>query len=242
MRFLLAVLWVVVFLIVGIPVTIVDSICGLFNKDKMERREYRFVQFGLRCVWKMLRVNPIVKGLDNIPKDTGVLYVGNHQSMMDVILCYTLFPGITGFVAKDTIKKVPLLSTWMKRTYCLFLDRKNPKNAIKTIQKASDTVKEGKSIAVYPEGTRSKTGELAAFKEGSFKIAKKANCPIIPMAISGSRDSFENVIPFAKKNNVYVTFGKPFLISELAEEDAKRVGEYTKGIIEVMLKQINSEK
>ena len=125
-----------------------------------------------------------VIGEENVPKDEAVLYVANHKSMADIPVAYARCPGLTGFVAKDVVDKVPALRTWMRRLHCEFLDRHDIKQGLKVILSCIEKVKRGISIFIFPEGTRSRTGELAEFKGGSFKIATRTNCPIIPVAIS----------------------------------------------------------
>lgn len=122
------------------------------------------------------------EGLENIPKDRAVLYVGNHRSYFDIITSYRLLPGITGYVAKKEMAKVPLLRLWMRYIHCLFLDRSNVKEGLKTILAGVDELKNGHSIWIFPEGTRNRgeEGSMLEFKEGSLKMADKAGCPVVP--------------------------------------------------------------
>ena len=136
------------------------------------------------------------------------------------------------------MEKVPLLSTWMKRLHCLFLNRNDLKQGLKTILTAIEKVKSGISICIFPEGTRNKNEDeldMLPFHEGSFKIAAKTNCPIIPMAISGSADIWENHFPRVKKTHVILEYGKPIYIDQLEKEDKKHLGAYTQNIIHEML-------
>ena len=136
-------------------------------------------------------------GFENIP-DEPVLFIGNHRSFFDILLTYSRCPRLTGYVAKKEMEKIPLLSTWMRFVYCLFLDRKNPKEGLKTILQAIDYVKQGISICIFPEGTRNKGEELSMlpFKEGAFKIATKTGCAIVPISMNNTAAIFENQFPF----------------------------------------------
>lgn len=179
-----------------------------------------------------------VIGEENVPTDVPVLYIGNHRSFFDVPLTYPRCPIRTGYIAKKEMEKVPLLSTWMKRLHCLFLDRNDLKQGLKTILTAIEKVKSGISICIFPEGTRNKNEDeldMLPFHEGSFKIAAKTNCPIIPMAISGSADIWENHFPRVKKTHVILEYGKPIYIDQLEKEDKKHLGAYTQNIIHEML-------
>ena len=153
-----------------------------------------------------------VIGEENVPKDTPVLYIGNHRSYFDILLTYSRCPIRTGYIAKKEMEKIPLLSNWMRYLHCLFLDRKDIKQGLKTILAAVDKVKSGISICIFPEGTRNKNEDeldMLSFHEGSFKIAAKAKCPIIPMAISNSADIFEAHFPTIHPAKVVVEYGKP---------------------------------
>ena len=179
-----------------------------------------------------------VIGEENVPKDTPVLYIGNHRSYFDILLTYSRCPIRTGYIAKKEMEKIPLLSTWMRYLHCLFLDRKDIKQGLKTILTAVDKVKSGISICIFPEGTRNRNKDeldMLPFHEGSFKIATKANCPIIPIAISNSANIFEAHFPKISPAKVVVEYGKPIYPDELSKEDKRHVGEYTQNVIREML-------
>ena len=169
-----------------------------------------------------------------------MLYIGNHRSFFDVVITYARCPGLTGYLAKKEIEKVPFLSTWMRYLYCLFLDRKDIKQGLKTILTAIDHVKQGISIFIFPEGTRS-TGadqaELLPFHEGSFKVATKTDCLIVPVAITNTSQILEDHFPLIKSTQVTLEYGKPFRPSELSKEDRKIIGSYTRDIIQEMVKK-----
>lgn len=229
MRVFFAVIFLILYLVLTIPLWLVMFIWDRFNKPACDRFAYSLVQRAFKFVLWILGVKAEVIGLEKIAevaKKQGCLYVGNHQSYVDVVLCYSLMPTITGFVSKDTLGKVPLLAAWMRKTYCLFLNRSNTKAAITVIKNAVDTVKSGKSIFIFPEGTRSKNGEVAQFKEGSMKIAAKANSPIIPVAITGSRQAFEGGYTWIfQSKKVTVKFAEPIFTAELTDEEKKHLGE-----------------
>ena len=112
-------------------------------------------------------------GLENIPDDEPVLFIGNHRGFFDVIISYTYMKRPTGFVAKKEMKKALIIRRWMDNLFCLFLDRENMKEGLKTILKGIDYIKDGKSIVIFPEGTRNKGEGVQDFHAGSFKFAEK---------------------------------------------------------------------
>ena len=239
-RFILCVVVVAGFLILSIPILLVEWIVGKFSPMAKEISSLRIVQAVFKAVLWVGGVKVTFIGEENVPKDAPVLYIGNHRSFFDVPLTYPRCPIRTGYVAKKEMEKVPLLSTWMKRLHCLFLDRKDIKQGLKTILEAIEKIKSGISICIFPEGTRNKNEnelEMLPFHEGSFKIATKTNCPIIPIAISNSANIWEAHFPKVKPTHVIVEYGKPIYVDELEKEDKKHLGAYTQNMILEMLKK-----
>ncbi len=236
-RTILSVLWAVFFLIVWIPVLGIEWLIGKKNKELMDHSSLHIVQWALNRINIICGIKLTVLGKENLPTDQAVLYVGNHRSYFDIILSYTLMPNLTGFISKDNLEKVPLLSTWMKRLYCLFLDRDDMKKSLKTIQKAGEQIKNGISMVIFPEGTRNKgeEGSLLPFKEGSLRMADKTGCPIIPMAISNTGAIVKK--GKARPTHVVIEFGKPIYPKELEKEQRKALGAMTQNIIGEMLKE-----
>ena len=238
-RTIFAVLFEVVYLICGIPVLGIEWIIGKFNKEKMDVSSLRMVQWALGTIGKICGVKLTVIGKENIPKDQAVLYVCNHRSYFDIILGYSIMPGLTGYISKDDLEKVPLLNIWMRRLYCLFLNRTDMKQGLKTILKAIEYIKQGVSICIFPEGTRNRgeEGSLLEFKEGSFKIAEKTGCPVIPIAISHTADVILNHMPKVTPCHVTIEYGEPIYPKELPKEQKRALGAMTKGRIQEMLDQ-----
>ena len=239
-RFILTVILVVGFLILSIPVFFIEWLIGKWNPRLRDISSLRIVQTAFKGVALISGVKLTVIGEENVPKDQAVLFVGNHRSAFDIVLNYARCPGLTGFVAKKELEKFPLLSNWMKRLYCLFLDRDNIKEGLKTILTAIEYVKNGISICVFPEGTRNKNGtelEMLPFHEGTFKIATRSGCPIIPIAITNSSAIFEDQFPRIKPVKVIVEYGKPIYPKGLEREEQKFLGRYTQNVILEMLKK-----
>ena len=232
-RFLVVSSFVILFLVLSIPIMLVEWIIGIWNKDLKDRSSLAIVNWAFRCVIFLAGVKVIALGEENVPKDSPVLYVGNHRSFFDIVLTYPRVPRPTGYVAKKEMEKVPLLSVWMKNLHCLFLDRENVKEGMKTILDAIDKAKSGISICIFPEGTRNKTPDtFLPFHEGSFKIAEKAGVPVIPMTIVNSAGVFEDHFPKIKRNTVVIEYGKPIDIKELPKEEKKALGSLVKNVIE----------
>lgn len=231
-RIILVASFVVLFLIFSIPLLIAEWIVGKFNMDLKNKSSLAIVNWAFRVCLFFAGVKITVRGEENVPKDVPVLYVGNHRSYFDILITYVRVPRPTGYIAKKEMLKWPLLVNWMKNLHCLFLDRSDVKQGLKTILAGIEKVKSGISICIFPEGTRNKVNDtFLEFHEGSFKIAEKTGCPIIPMTINNSAEIFEDHLPRIKKAHVVLEYGKPIMMKELAKEEQKRVGAYTLNII-----------
>lgn len=231
-RFICVASFVILFLIFSIPLLIAEWMIGKFNMDVKNRSSLAIVKWAFRVCLKFTGVSVTVIGEENVPKDTAVLYVGNHRSYFDILLTYVRVPRPTGYIAKKEMLRYPLLVNWMKNLHCLFLDRTDIKQGLKTILEGIEKVKSGISICIFPEGTRNKVNDtFLPFHEGSFKIAEKSGCPIIPMSITNSAAIFEDHLPKMKKAHVIIEYCKPVYIKELPKEKRKFVGVHVQNII-----------
>ena len=243
-RLLLVLFTLVGFLIFSYPFLVAQVSLGKKDPHARDLETIKMVRSVFGLLLKLAGVTVTVKGAENIPEDTAVLYVGNHRSYFDILTGYTTVPTLLGFVAKKEMEKIPLLRTWMVNANCLFLDRKNIKEGLKTILQGIEKVKNGVSIWIFPEGTRNTNDditELLPFKEGSLKIAEKSGCPVVPVAIKGTAEVFEKHIPLICPSHVVIEFGEPFIVKELDPENRKFVGAYTREKIAGMLSEMEKE-
>ena len=135
-------------------------------------------------------------------------------------------------MAKKEIRKVPLLSNWMVNLHCLFLDRDNIKEGLKMVLTAIEQIKSGISICIFPEGTRNKGDVLLLpFHDGSFKIADKSGCPIVPITLNNTSAIFEDQFPWIKKAHIIIEYGKPIYPKELDKIERKQLSSMTQTII-----------
>lgn len=237
-RFIILVMILFGFLVSSIPLLLGEWLVGKKNRKRQQEHSLAVVQAMFRLLIRVTGSTVTVKGRERIPEGA-VLYVGNHRSYFDILVGYTSVPGLTGFVAKKEMLRYPVLSDWMRGVNCLFLDREDLKAGLKTILDGINKVKSGISIWIFPEGTRSRGKdimEMLPFKEGSLKIAEKSGCPVVPVAITGTAEIFEQHIPFMRPSHVTIEFGEPFFIKELPSEQRKRAGAYTQEKILEMLK------
>ena len=151
----------------------------------------KYVKEWAQYVLNIAKVKVSVSGLSNIPQDETVIFVCNHQSFFDIPVLLGFLDKPYGLLSKDDIKKIPYINKWMVELNCVFIDRKNPRSAVKSLSVVGDNIDKGYSMIIFPEGTRSKTGEVARFKSGAFKLAISKNVSIVPVALNGTMDVFE---------------------------------------------------
>ena len=196
------------------------------RKDRLrgDRMSLRYVQWGFRCVTATLGIRLTVQGREKIPEGQAVLYMVNHRSIYDTVVTYSQVPDLTGYIAKDEMAHVPVITAWMRRLYCLFLPREDIRQSLQVILDAIRNLEEGISMTIFPEGTRNKGEEpLLPFRAGSFKPAERVGCPIVPVAVSYDGPVLEQMFPHIRGVRAVVTFGDPIETSGLSREGRKEL-------------------
>lgn len=156
-------------------------------------------------VIQLLRIRLHVTGAEILPAEKFLL-VGNHRSALDPLITMAVLSKYNmGFVAKKELFRIPIIGRLMHKCFCLSLDRENIREQVGTLNQAAELVKkQTASMGIYPEGTRNPTKELLPFMNGAFKIAKKAECPIVVAIIRNPEQVMRNV-PL-RKTDVYLDF------------------------------------
>lgn len=204
-------------------------ILGLFNKEKQLNFVHKVTATWGRVCVNLSHSNVEVIGEEKLPEGN-VLYVGNHQGYYDIPLLLGHLPKSKAFVAKIELAKVPAISLWMKKMGCLFLDRGNLKQSLKVILKGIDMLKDGDTLVIFPEGTRSKSYKMGDFKKGSLKLGIKANVPIVPITIMGSYEMFEEKMQFQKRD-VKIIIHDAIYPDRLSKEEQNGLSETVRDII-----------
>lgn len=232
-RFIIVCILLIPFILIAYPLLGIEWLIGKFNKRARDISSLRFVSFICRFVLWIGGIKVITIGKENIP-DSAAVFVANHRSIFDILIMYANAKDLTGFVAKNSLEKVPFLRTWMRRLYCLFLDRNDIKQGLQIILQAIQYAKDGISIGIFPEGTRNKEDPLTLlpFKEGSFKIALKSGRPIVPVAIYYEKPVFEDHIPKLKKNKVIIEYCTPIYPKDLTKDEQKVIGATCQALIQ----------
>jgi 1-acyl-sn-glycerol-3-phosphate acyltransferase len=221
-RFIIGCIFLGMFLILSYLVFPIEWLIGKINKKAKDYSSLRIVQWGFGVILWIAGTKVTVIGKENMP-DEAALYVGNHRSFFDILIMYVQCKDLTGFVAKDSLGKIPSLRVWMRYVYCLFLDRKDIKQGMMTILQAIEYVKQGVSIGIFPEGTYHKKDLLLPFKPGVISFAEKTGAPIIPFVIDST---------FKFRCRPIIIFGEPIYVDKI-EVDNKVL--YLENIIATML-------
>jgi 1-acyl-sn-glycerol-3-phosphate acyltransferase len=176
-----------------------------------------------------------VTGIENVPATGGVLFISNHQSNFDIPIFMGFVPRDKGFIAKIEMSKIPVMRSWMKALGCIFINRSDPRQSLLALNHAASRLQQGHSLVIFPEGTRSSDGQLGQFKPGSFKIALKANVPVVPVTINGSMNIMPKGTSFIKSAIVEVIISPPIILEKIAEKDPNTISEKIKSIISANL-------
>ena len=160
--------------------------------DKRDAHVERIVRNWAKRLLFLAGAKVDVRGVENIPTARPCVFAGNHQSFFDILLLLAYLDKPHALLSKASIGKVPFIRLWMKEIRCVFVDREDMKAGIEAIRQMIGVVEQGYSAIIFPEGTRSKTGEVGEFKGGAFKVAQKTGAPIVPVALDGTAALFES--------------------------------------------------
>jgi 1-acyl-sn-glycerol-3-phosphate acyltransferase len=183
-------MWLLLFLSIALLIPMF-----LFRLLRMRNAEKGYV-YGLTKFWARqhnatagARVQ--VVGKENIPDEGAFCIIGNHQGSMDIPILMAYIPRTLGFIAKAELKKVPFISSWMKAIGCVFIDRKNLRAAIDALRAAAAQVNAGHTMVLFPEGTRSRSGEPGKFNSAGIRMLVENQATILPVTLVNTRAIFE---------------------------------------------------
>lgn len=189
------------------------------------------VQRWAKSLLKLAGCEVELIGQEHLILDQPVLYVSNHQGNFDIPILLGHLPGAKGFIAKDSIEKMPLVSRWMKHIHCVFMNRENLRQSAAAINEGIRHIKAGYSMVIFPEGTRSLDGDLGEFKPGALKLGTKAAAPIIPVTISGSINMMPKGSLAIKPSKVKVIVHPAIMPEVYGDKDTVELTEQVKQVI-----------
>lgn len=199
-----------------------SKIKRLEKQGKLEERDayiYHAAQKWMMDNLKRSATEVEVVGAENLPKEGNVVFISNHQGNFDIPLLMAHIDMPKGFISKIEAKKIPIVATWMELIHCVFMDRSTLKGSAGAIIEGIKLLKEGHSLVIFPEGTRSKGDKMGEFKTASFKLATKPGVPIIPVTIDGSYKIMEQNNNKIKPAHVKLTIHPMVTTKGLSKEE-----------------------
>ena len=197
-----------------------------------------FARWWARTLLWVGRISVRLDGLDNIPAGKPCVLVANHASAADIPILFGSLPIQFRIIAKDTLFHIPVLGWCMRLAGYISVNRSNPKKAIRSLKKAARQIREGYPAVVFPEGTRTRTGELQPFKTGAFLLAIESGVPVVPVGISGSYDILvRGSMRIRPDAQVVLRIGPPIETAGFTTRDRRSLSEQARKAVEDCLRQ-----
>lgn len=210
--------------------------------DPQVSNEQRYALAQRICAWIICHgsIHPIITGLENIPSENGYLIAPNHQGLFDpVLICYT-HPKFTTAVVKIELTKVFFVKDLIKLLHAHAMDRQNLRQSMQVIRSVSDDLKNQTNCIIFPEGTRSKMGNvMGEFKGGSFKSAVNAQAPILPVALIDGFKVFDE--RSLKKVSPQIHYLKPIYYEEYQDLSTEEIAQLVKARIQAKMDECIKE-
>ncbi len=222
--------------LLGLPITIALFAVVLLTLpfERQGRAIHSIGSFWSRILLALAGIRVELKGMDNIPRGVPVVLLSNHQGAFDIPALQAFLPLQFRWVAKKSLFKIPIIGWSMSLARYIAIERENPQEAMKSMEEASERIRNGTSVLVFPEGTRSTTGELLPFKRGAFMLATKSGALIVPVAISGTSGIMKKGGFLIRPSKVTISVGKPIAPGESGEKDLRNM---TKKAIEALFNE-----
>lgn len=177
-----------------------------------------------------------VRGVENINSDIPRIYMSNHQSYFDIFALLVGLPVDFKFIMKKELMRIPILGTAMRRAGYISLDREDNRKAIVSVNMAADRIRNGASVLIFPEGTRSEDGVVREFKKGGFHLALKSGCDIVPVAIAKSRDIVPKGSLKVNRGTICFSIGKAIPVKEYSKRDMPLLMQKVREAVLAMMK------
>jgi len=203
---------------------------SLFDKEGSKVHRYCAVPWA-KAILRVCGIRVTVSGIERLTSHVPRIYMVNHQSFFDIFILLACLPVDFKFILKQELMHIPLLGPAMRGAGYIAIERNDPREAVKSMNQAAKKIKDGTSVLLFPEGTRSVDGRLQAFKKGGFSLAVKAGCDIVPVAIVGSSRIAPKGSLKIRKGRVEMHIGKPLPLGGLGKRDIPGIMEAVRDVM-----------
>ena len=232
-------IWLPVFLVITILTALITSIGCMCGGERIFSYYPGAIWSKLTCIITLCPVKVI--GKEKLNKKQSYIFVSNHQGSYDIFLVYGYIGQPIKWVMKQSLRKIPLVGYACERAGFIFVDSSSAQAAAKTIQIAESKLKNGASIAIFPEGSRTRTGKMGKFKKGAYQMALDLKLPIVPVTINGSF----NVLPihtyFIRPHKMELIIHDPIETDSIQVENIREAAVKIKELVEESRRQIESK-
>jgi 1-acyl-sn-glycerol-3-phosphate acyltransferase len=206
-----------------------------------ERLRRSWMKLWARLVLRVSFVRVSASGLDGLERDRAYVFCANHLSYMDppILLACLRHPAV--FIAKASLFRIPFFGAGMRATGNIAIDRANARSAKQSLQRAAEALRSGVSIVIFPEGGRSDNGQLQPFHSGAFRLAIELGAPVVPLAITGSREILRPGTINVHAGRVSVYAAQPMETTQLTLNDRHMLAHEVREIVAAMLRAGNVE-
>ncbi len=217
--------------------TALGSVFGLLLRllDRTGDRVLDLARAWSGWVTSFAGVKIVVENRASLDPAQPYVFMANHASSLDIWAAFVAVPRRLRMIAKKQLARIPLFGWVMWAGRFIFIDRKNGVSARRSIEEAGNRIRNGDSVLIFPEGTRTRDGSLGPFKKGGFHLAVRAGVPIVPLALRGTRELMPAGSYLLRAGKVTAIIGEPIPTQGLSEQDRANLHERVRVVVEEML-------
>lgn len=241
-RFLLLIyqifVWAPVLLIATLLTALVTAIGCILGGERWFAYYPGMLWSRLFCIVSLCPVR--VKGKEKLNKKQSYIFVANHQGAYDIFLVYGYLGQHIKWVMKKELAKIPFVGYACRKAGFIFVDNSSPKAAVKTIEEAKSRLKNGTSIVIFPEGSRTRTGKMRVFKKGAYQMALDLHLPIVPITINGPFDVMPIDSIRLNPHKMEMTIHDPIPTQDLQADDLRQAATNIRSLVDASRREIEA--
>ncbi len=218
---------------IGLVLTVITAILTIIFSPIFPNSKFANypARWWSRAICHLLFIRVKLVNVEQVNPDESYIFVSNHQSVFDIFVLYGWLPNLFKWIMKMELRKMPLVGQACEAAGHIFIDRTNPLAAQKSLQKAENRLVKGVSVVVFPEGTRTQTGEMAKFKRGAFRIAADLGLPLLPITLKGSFERMPRNAFYVKPGTIEVVFHSSIDVKPYGNEISQELIQRTWDVI-----------